>query len=169
MDEQSTGDYRARFPAVAEDRWFPPVCDPAMIGMVERLGELAPIYSHAALTLLWAGFTPEALWSTLHELCARHPNVLVMYQPARDAFWRRVREKQFLAWELLTPAIHGVAAYGTEPTHAVVYNRAKVLEILASTITDSEGADPGVLAVADYRSKLLACNAGRKAPWYFFS
>lgn len=168
MDEQQPADYRTRFHMVEAERWFPPVCDPAFIGMAERLGELTPVYSYAGLLAMWDGFTPEALLTQMHDLSVRHPKVLVMHQPARDSFWRRVREKQFIAWELLTPAIYGVASYGAEPPHAVIYNRAKVLDILAATVTDGEGADPGALAVADYRSKLLACNAGRKSPWYFF-
>jgi hypothetical protein len=168
MDEYQAGDYRTRFPTVEDDRWLPIAFNPALTGMAERLGELTPVYSCQALLALWSGFAPADVLRQFHNLCTQHPQVLILHKPAKEAFWRRVQEKQFIAWELLTPAIVGVAAYGTSLAHATVYDRSKVLGILAATVTDGGGADPNTLAVSDYRSKLLSCNAGKRAPWYFF-
>lgn len=168
MDVSAESSYRERFPSVEQDRWLPAVFDATQTGMAERFRELAPVYSYAKLVQMWDGLSAAEVLRNTHALLAVHPRALVMHRPARETFWRRVETKALIAWELMTPAIIGVAAYGAEPVHAVVYDRSRILEFLAATINDGADADPRNLAIDDYRSKMLSCNAGRKAPWYFF-
>ena len=161
--------YREAFPQVAPDLWFPSAFDFALLGMAERLHQLQPIYSGVELLRTWKTIPAATAWERYDRICRSHPQVLILQRPARTQFWRRVREKQFLAWELMTPAIVGVAAYANSPSHAVVYDRTKVLSLLSGTVSDSENVAPGQLAIGDYSNKLLSCNAGARAPWYLFT
>jgi hypothetical protein len=100
------------------------------------------------------------------------PTVAVLYtRIARAQFWEEVRSGKKIVWEGLTPAIKGLLAFGPDPAHAVVYDRAFVIEFLDSAImnSDQEGEDARAVALRDYQTKILPCHAGEATPWYFFT
>lgn len=161
--------YQGKYPSVEPDRWLPASCDHAVIGMAERRDELAPVYQYNSLLNIIPSAGAERRFSTVTDVLMSYPRVNVLHTPARRAFWERVEAGELLAWELLTPAIVGVMSYGVLKPHATVYDRVKVVDILASSVMDSRGESPVVLALNDYRNKLLACSAGIKTPWYYYT
>lgn len=157
--------YEQRYPALAPQCWLPARFDHAVAGMATRLDELAPVYQLSTLVNLQLG-AAKVRWTVVSEALAENPQILVLHQPVKKAFWARVRAHEFIAWELLTPAIVGVMSYGLCQPHAPVYDRSKVLELLAGAVRDD--VDPMATALEDFQTKLLPLNAGDKSPWYFF-
>ncbi len=111
----------------------------------------------------------ETKFDAVSKLLMAHPNVAVLYAPAKKEFWERVASREFLAWEQLTPYMLGVIAYGACRPHAAAYDRAAVLVELTNRTVDSEGADAAEIAQSDYLSQLLAVSVGERTPWYIFT
>lgn len=161
--------YQRLYPAIPEECWLGPRFDRAVIGMAERAGELVPVYQFSSMLNLIVGGSTEGKWTTVMSELMQAPRVAVLHRPARDAFWERVKRRQLLVWELLTPAILGVMSYGASRPHAVVYHRGRVIQRLMSNVLDSDvNADAFAQAVRDYETKLLACHAGQITPYYFY-
>jgi len=163
--------YQSRFPSVPEDFWLPQVYDNAVIGMVERINSLAPLYHYGNMLNCVAAASAEDRFKRVLEDLSTQDKVTVMYTPAQDKFWDRVRKKEILAFELLSPAIKGMAGQGANAPTAVVYDKLRVLGLLSDAVVSSDVEDlsPEQIAQSDYNSKLLACNAGDRTPWYFFT
>ena len=143
---------------------LPESFDCALIGLAERRSEIKPVYSFDLLK-----DSKEGIHKIIDTL-AGHPDSLILYRsPAKDYFWQRVKQGELLAWELLSPAILGVIGEGLSKPSAVGYDRQAVIDMLADSVIDSDSKfNPEQIAREDYRTKLLACNAGEVTPWYIY-
>lgn len=163
-----------------------PTFDEALLGAAVNGAEIyMPCYD---LQALWS-ITPD-LWDVLRTADDRLP--LIRQQVLESLFWKRVKQQELFAWELMQPAWLGLVSWGLGPTVACLYSMERVLRQLVKT-TDSEPNEirevveptvEGEVAKAVIRrvpksvsqrwveaqrfftEKMLPVDTGANTPWY---
>lgn len=95
---------------------------------------------------------------------------LILQMPAAGQFWERVRQRQFMAWAFMNPAIMGVVGWGIRIPHAILYDTEKLLTSLynsQSTSTQSDKAQRWDDAKRFFAQRMLPFDCGESTPWYF--
>lgn len=167
---QSRTLYQQLYPQIDSEHWLPSEFDGALAGVAERHVQLVPVYAFKLLLEVIPSEDAGERFRRVAGLLAVQPKVAVLHTPARVHFWARVKRKELMAWEGLTPAIKGVMAWGLSKPHAVVYERGKVIMLLTGMVENSDrhGEPPSSVACRDYSQKLKACDAGAQTPWFLF-
>ena len=132
---------------------------------VRSSGRTIAVYGFAQLLAVSPEIYPAKKWNRVIA-ALRHSNAAVLYLPDREFFWQRCRQKKFMLWDALTPAIVGVIGRGLQSPVAVAYDFEKSVDILAGQMTSSDRTfrDYRTVAVADVMS--LTTYAAHNKPWF---
>lgn len=150
---------------VAGERYLPERFDASLSGEAFRAGHRwTPIYNLGAVIEKHGG---DGLRELVRLDDANLPLLLV--QPHYGSLWERVQTHRLFAWELMNPAIVGLASWGIQRSHAIVYDLQKVLAILfTSTASSKEISDSDKFLDAKhvFDTKMGQLDCGDPTPWY---
>lgn len=135
---------------------------------VQSTGRTICVYGFSQLLEFSPDIYPVKKWRRVTDTL-RRANVAVLYVPEREFFWQRYRQKKFLLWDALTPAIAGVIGRGLQAPDVVAYDFEKSVDILTGQMTSSDRnfRDYRSIALGDVLG--LTAYAAQNKPWFLKS
>lgn len=102
--------------------WLSAYADSALVGLVEAAaGDWVPVYDYTSLVTA-VGIKEAGKFS-------ESGGPWYIWPPDRPSFWQKVKDRQLVAWEHMTPAIIGLG-FRLPQGEAVAYDRGLVMDLI---------------------------------------
>lgn len=146
--------------------------DDALAGLALRCDEVTPAYWLNRFTdQISKAFNPAKTWELFKKAALSKTPCIFIWTPCRERFWNRVRNKELVAWDNMTPAITGVTVTPFEMVYAAVYDWDKAIVQMLDTNRDpsSTPADERYDTAIASLVNLSSLNAGPTTPYFLIT